>query len=132
MELIRITPDKQRAKNILNMIALLEKRILLQDTKTMSSLILADYYEIIKELITGILFVDGYKTLSHKYLFEYLSANYKDFSSNELSLLDDLRILRNRIAYEGFNAPSIYLERNKESFKGVIKKLKSVLENKVK
>lgn len=131
MEIIKITPDKQRAKNILNMIALLEKRILLQDKKTMSSLILADYYEVIKELITGVLFVDGYKTLSHKDLFEYLSTKYKDFSSSELSLLDDLRTLRNRISYEGFNAPSSYLERNEESFKDVIKKLKILLEKKV-
>ena len=131
MEIIKITPDKQRAKSILNMVYLLEKRIQLQDRKTMNSLILADYYEVIKELITAILFVDGYKTLSHKDLFEYLSNKYKEFSSHEISLLDDLRILRNRIAYEGFNAPSIYLERNEDNFKSIIKKLKNLLENKI-
>ncbi len=131
MEIIKITPDKQRAKSIFNMVILLEKRIQLQDSKTMSSLILFDYYEVVKELVTGILFADGYKTLSHKNLFEYLSANYKEFNSNELSLLDDLRILRNRIAYEGFNAPFSYLEMNEETFKIIIKKLKNLLEKKI-
>ena len=45
MDLIKITPNTERAKNILAMVSLLESRIKLQDPKTMSSLILADYYE---------------------------------------------------------------------------------------
>ena len=68
----------------------------------MAALIISDYYEIIKEMITAILLLDGCKTLSHKDLIDYLKENYKEITSHELSLLDELRVLRNRIAYEGF------------------------------
>ncbi|MEK6940832.1 MAG: hypothetical protein AABW49_02945 [Nanoarchaeota archaeon] len=53
--MIRIKPDKERAKSILNMISLIEERIKLQDPKKMAALIISDYYEIIKELITALL-----------------------------------------------------------------------------
>lgn len=102
MELIKITPDKEKAKSILKMISLLKERIKKQEKEKMTALIIADYYEIIKELLTAILLVDGYKTLSHKDLIDYLKKKYKEFSSHEISILDELRILRNRISYEGF------------------------------
>ncbi len=50
MDLIKITPDTEKAKNILKMISLLEERIQQQDKERMSALIITDYYEIIKEL----------------------------------------------------------------------------------
>lgn len=131
MELIKITPGKERAKSIVKMASLIEERIKLQERKTMGSLILADYYEVLKELITALLFVDGFKTLSHKDLIDYLSQNYKEFSIHELQLLDDLRVLRNRITYEGFNAPNSYLERNEKAFKQVITKLRSLLKKRL-
>ena len=64
MDLIKITPDKERIK--------------LQDRKRMTALILSDYYEIIKELSTALLLLDGYKTLSHKDLIDYVNTNYKE------------------------------------------------------
>jgi len=127
MDLIKITPDKERAKNILSMISLIEERIKLQDENKMSALILVDYYEIIKELITAVLFTDGYKTLSHKDLIDYLKDNYKVFSSHEIYVLDNLRVLRNRVAYGGFQVEKSYLDRNKDFFKSVILKLRKIL-----
>ena len=102
MDLIKITPDKEKARNILKMVLLLEERIKKQDKDKMAALIIADYYEIIKELITAILLIDGYKTLSHKDLVDYIKEKYTKFTKYEISVLDDLRVLRNRIAYEGF------------------------------
>ena len=132
MNLIKITPNTEQAKNILMMVSLLESRIKLQDPKTMSSLILADYYEIIKEIITALLLVDGYKTVSHKDLIEYISLYYKTvFLSHELIILNDLRILRNRIVYEGYHTPPHYLDRNEALFKQIISKCKDLLKNKI-
>ena len=131
MDLIKITPDKERARNILKMISLLEERIKTQDKKKMTALIIADYYEIIKELITAILLTDGYKTLSHKDLIDYLKEKYSQFDTNDISNLDDLRILRNRVAYEGFFIESSYLNNNEPLFKDIIKKLKSILTDKL-
>jgi len=68
------------------------KKIGLYDQETKSSLILEMYYEIAKELITAILFIDGYKTLSHTDLIEYLRIHYKNnFDDYEIELLDQLR-----------------------------------------
>lgn len=131
MDLIKISPDKERARSILKMVTLIEERIKTQDRKVMSALIIADYYEIIKELITAILLIDGYKTLSHKDLIGYLRDKYKEFTANEISILDDLRIIRNRVSYEGFFVEPSYLDRNESLFKIVIKKLKEIIENKL-
>lgn len=132
MELIKITPDKERARSILKMTSLLEERIKTQNRKKMAALIIADYYEIAKELITAILLADGYKTLSHKDLIDYLKEKYSEFSAYELSMLGDLRILRNRVAYEGFFVEPSYLDRNEDFFKKIIQKLKSLIEKKLK
>ena len=131
MDLTKITPDKERVRNILNMILLIEDRIILQDPKKMTALIISDYYEITKELITAILLVDGYKTLSHKELIEYIKTNYREFSESEISLLDTLRVLRNRISYEGFKINISYLKRNEPEFKSIIQKLKILIKEKI-
>jgi len=131
MELIKITPDKEKARSILKMVSLIKERIKKQERDKMAALIIADYYEIIKELITAILLIDGYKTLSHKDLIDYLKEKYKEFSIRELSVLDDLRVLRNRIAYEGFFIEPSYLERNEPLFKEMIRKLENLIERKL-
>jgi len=131
MELIKITPDKEKARSILKMVSLIKERIKKQERDKMAALIIADYYEIIKELITAILLIDGYKTLSHKDLIDYIKEKYKEFSIRELSVLDDLRVLRNRIAYEGFFIEPSYLERNEPLFKEIIGKLENLIERKL-
>lgn len=131
MELIKITPDKEKANSILNMSALIEKRIKLQDRQKMAALIVADYYEIIKELITVLLLVDGYKTLSHKNLVSYLESNYSVFTDDEIVFLNNLRILRNRIAYEGFSVEKSYLTRREKYFIKIIGKLKKLVGDKL-
>lgn len=131
MDLIKITPDKEKARSILKMVSLLEERVGKQDKQKMSALIIADYYEILKELITAILLIDGYKTLSHKDLINYLDGRYSEFSDYEFSLLNDLRVLRDRIAYEEFFVESSYLTRNESIFKLLIKKLKDLVKKKL-
>ncbi|MBT4539966.1 hypothetical protein HOC35_00485 [Candidatus Woesearchaeota archaeon] len=130
MDLIKVSPNKERAKSILKMISLLEERILIQDKERMTALIITDYYEIVKELITALLFIDGYKTLSHKELIDYIKE-YPEFSTYEISIINDLRILRNRVAYEGFFVEVSYLNRNENNFKKIIKKLKQIVNKKI-
>jgi hypothetical protein len=127
MDLIKITPDKEKARSILRMAELIEERIINQSRAKMAALIVADYYEVLKELITAMLLIDGYKTLSHKDLIEYLDAKYKEFDSHEIAIMDDLRILRNRISYEGFFVETSYLERNEDLLKSLVKKLKVMI-----
>lgn len=131
MDLIKITPDKEKARSILKMVSLLEERINKQDKEKMCALIIADYYEVIKELITAVLLIDGYKTLSHKDLIDYVDKKHPNFSKHEISMLNDLRVLRNRIAYEGFFINSGYLTSNEVNFKSLIVKIKNLLKNKL-
>jgi hypothetical protein len=125
-DLIKITPDKEKVRSILKMTSLIEERIKLQDKNKMAALIIVDYYEIIKELITARLLLDGYKTLSHKELINYISKS-SEFNMHEISVLDNLRVLRNRVSYDGFFINPAYLNRNEKLFRELIVKLKSLI-----
>ncbi|MBU3906995.1 MAG: hypothetical protein KKA64_01960 [Nanoarchaeota archaeon] len=132
MELIKITSDIEKVKSILDTAELIESRIKIQDRNTFISLITSDYYEIIKELLTALLLIDGYKTLSHKDLVDYLEMYYKDFEKKEIRTIDSLRIYRNRVAYEGFKISQDYLANNELDFKQIIKRLKSLINKRLK
>ena len=131
--LIKIKTDRERARSLVNLARLRYKKISIFDAEKESSLIVESYYETIKELITAILFIDGYKTLSHKDLIEYLGLNYKEkVVSADLGLIDQLRKLRNGIVYYGELIESSYIKRNKGHINDVISKLFDICENKLK
>ena len=131
MDLMRIEPDKERAKSLLKLALLRFTKIAQFDIKTESSLIAESYYETAKELITALLFTDGHKTLSHKDLVEYLTINYADkFSESEINNLDSLRKRRNSIVYYGVFVDVNYIQRNKDIFEAIINKLKKEVERK--
>ena len=130
--LIKIKPDKERARSLIKLASLRYGKIKTFDEEKESSLIVEGYYEVAKELITAILFIDGYKTLSHKDLIEYLSLNFKnDFSILDMELLDQLRKLRNNIVYYGVFIESSYVKRNKERINNVISKLFKICEKRL-
>jgi len=132
--LIKITPDKEKAKSIIKMVDTTLNMIKTIDEKKFPSNVIKEYYDVLRELISVILLLDGFKTKgegAHKKLIEYLEQNYKEFSSYEISLLDDLRITRNKIAYDGFFVTDDYLERKKEGIGTIIKKLRKVVNEKL-
>lgn len=93
-----------------------------------------DYYDVIRELISIILLLDGYKTIgegAHKTMIEYLESNYKVFGNSEILLIDDLRIVRNKIAYDGFFIKETYIDRKLKSIQEIILKLKSLVNEKL-
>jgi hypothetical protein len=96
------------------------------------SLVVEDYYEIIKEAITALMAIEGYKTLSHKALISYLREFFPQFSYSEIFLIDELRKLRNKIAYKGFFITQDFLMRNEENIRKIIDKLLNILEDKLK
>lgn len=130
MDLIKIRKDRERAKSLLQLTILRINKLSQYDIEKESSLLAESYYEICKELITALLFLDGYKTLSHKDLLEYLKLHYtKHFTESELAVLDDLRKRRNRIVYYGVFVDSSYVKRNKTIFEGTINKLRKLVED---
>lgn len=113
------------------MVSLIEERIRTENKEKMAALIVVDYYEMIKELATAALLADGYKTLSHKDLIDYIKEKYSEFDAYETSFLNDLRILRNRISYEGLFIEPSFLFRNEPTFKEIIQKLRGLINKKI-
>lgn len=131
-ELIKITPDKEKVKSILKMVETTLEMIKTIDKIKFPSNVMKEYYEIIRELISIVLLLDGYKTQgtgAHKMMIDYLAKNYEEFSSYEISFLNDLRMLRNKIAYDGFFVKEDFVTRNTGKIQEIITKLKSIINN---
>lgn len=132
--IIKITVNKEKAKSMLKMVETTIEMIRTIDIDKFPSNLLKEYYDILRELMTIVLLLDGYKTIgegAHKKLIEYLGENYKQFTGHEISLLDDLRIKRNKIAYDGFFIEKSYIKRRKEDIETLIIKLKKTIEEKL-
>ena len=132
--LIKITPDKEKAQSILKMVDTTLEMIKVIDINKFSSNVTKEYYDAIRELMGVVLLLDGYKTYgegAHKRLVEYIESNYKEFNAYEISLIDDLRITRNKIAYDGFFVDKDYINRKRNDIKKIIDKLKGIIKRKV-
>ena len=104
------------------------------DKSKFPSNIAKEYYEVIRELMSIILLLDGYKTMgegAHKKQIEYLESNYKEIDKSEIVLIDDLRITRNKIAYDGFFVKENYIDRKLVDIHRIIEKLKEIVKNKL-
>jgi hypothetical protein len=133
-ELIKITPDRIRAKSIFKMAMVSFEMIKTIDEKKFPSNVVKGYYDVIRELISAIVLIDGYKTYgegAHKKLIDYFFSEYKEFFSSEIFLVNELRILRNKIDYDGFFVKYEYLERKNVFIKDVIEKLIKLVEKKL-
>jgi len=96
------------------------------------ALIAEVYYEIIKELITALLSIQGFKSYSHKCLISFLKEyHYEVIKDSELALLEKLRVIRNDIGYRGVMLGEEFLERNEEKIKLIIRKLDVLVEGKL-
>src|SRR3989344_1612518 len=89
--------------------------------------IIEEYYEIIKEIITSIMYRDGYKTLSHTALIIYLEINYKEINYKEINkqeifIINELRKLRNNILYYGQRVSKEYLINHESEIRKIIQK----------
>ena len=124
-EIFRISKNTVRAKSLKEMA---EERLADIKHEKKPYKIVEQYYEIIKELITAIMYSDGFKTLSHKALVLYLGSNYdKFFSKDEFILIDEIRRLRNDILYYGKKVDSAFLINKEEQLENIIKQLLKIV-----
>ncbi|MBM5805661.1 MAG: hypothetical protein FJZ49_06350 [Candidatus Verstraetearchaeota archaeon] len=126
-EVRRVRPDKEMARSMLKMIEVRMRMMESVSREDFASLVVEGYYEVIKETLTALMALDGYKTLSHEVLVGYLKEFFPQFSESEALLVDRLRQLRNKISYMGFFVDPDYLERNERRIKEVVEKLLSIL-----
>lgn len=127
----KIRPDDEKAKSLLKITELHEKRAKMTPLPDMTTLLVEEYYEIVKELITAIMSCDGWKTTSHELLVGYLAEFYPEFSAAEITLIDQLRQMRNDIDYRGVMINPEYIDRNKTAILDVIAKLKDVTNKRI-
>ena len=133
-DLVKITPNKEKARSIFKMADVTLEMIRQIDKSKFPSNIAKEYYEVIRELISIILLLDGYKTIgegAHKRQIEYLEANYKDFSKYEIAFINDLRVTRNKIAYDGFFVKESYIDKKLTEILKIIDKLKGIVRKKI-
>lgn len=129
-----VSPDKEKAKSILKMATISLDMVKTIDLERFPSNVVKEYYDIIRELISTILLLDGYKTYgegAHMKLIEYLKMNCKQFSGYEISVIDDLRNLRNKISYDGFFVQKDYVKRRKEIIEEIIAKLIKIIDGRI-
>ena len=127
----KIRPDSEKAKSLLKMTALHERRAKMTQLPDMATLVVEEYYEIVKELITAIMSCDGWKTTSHELLVGYLAKFYPEFAAAEITLIDQLRQIRNDIDYRGIMINPEYVERNQAAILDVIENLKDVTNKRI-
>lgn len=127
--IIKIHPDKQRALSLYKMA---KNRIGTMDKLKRigyPTMVAETYYEIIKELISAILFVRGKKTMgenAHKGLIQEISKE-DILDSFEINIINDLRIKRNNSYYVGKQIEEIFLDNHSKKLDKIIEKLKSYL-----
>jgi len=133
-QILRTRPDKEKAKSILKMANTTLDTIKTIDDKKFPSNILKEYYDVLRELMGIILLMDGYKIVgeeAHKRIIEYIEENHKEISSYQINLLNDLRIKRNKVSYNGFFIESYYLERKVKDIFNIIDILKKIINKNV-
>jgi len=123
--------NPQQAKSLLKMAKIRSKDNNRRErTEENTPLIVESHWEIIKQLTTALLKLDGYKSYSQECLITYLKE-FQDFKQDELQLLNQLRKLRNDIDYDGKFLDQEYLERNQDKIKNIQNKLEAEIEKEI-
>ena len=127
--IFKISKDLEQAKDLLEMAK--ERKDIIIDSipKSVPYKILEEYYEIVTQLITGIMYSDGFKTLSHVKLIEYMK-NYSNFNQYELEILDKMRKFRHGTVYYGRKESGNFFINHKKEIKIITTKLFKILEKK--
>ena len=131
--IIKVAPDKEKVKSILQLIKEREEFVSSIDHEKFSTNASENYYEIIKELANALLLLDGLKTIgeyAHKDLIDYL-INYKEFTESDILFMNDLRVKRNNSAYDGKKIDPGYLVNNKNKILELIERLKRAIQKKL-
>ena len=98
--------------------------------KNLTYKLLEEHYEIAVQLITSLMYAEGYKTLSHIELISYLKK-YKEFNSQDIKLLDNMRKFRHGTVYYGRKESGNFFINHEVEIKDIIKKLVNFVENKL-
>jgi hypothetical protein len=68
------------------------------------TILIEAHYELIKELLTALINMDGFKSETHDCLFYYVEQKHKDLEL-DFQFLHELRQVRNEVNYRGTKVP---------------------------
>ncbi|MEK6858134.1 MAG: hypothetical protein AABX39_06100 [Nanoarchaeota archaeon] len=101
-----------------------------EKSKKYPSVFVEGHYEIVKELATVILLLDGWKADNHDCLFQYLIDRKQDLDI-DFDFLNLLRRTRNRIDYEGVKLSYDIWQRNELRLELTIKRMIEYINDKL-
>jgi len=90
------------------------------------SLVVEDYYEVIKELLVAYLLKNGLRSKNHQCLISYFYIKNKVYEK-ESYLISQMSFFRNRLNYYGEDIPAEFYEKNKKDFEKIISILKELI-----
>ena len=128
--IFKISRDLERAMDLLEIAQDRINYIIPSLPKDKYYKILEEYYEAIVQLLTAIMYLDGYKTLSHISLIKYLSDNYKNLSKQQIILIDQMRKLRHGTFYYGKKINQDFFINNEADVKLLISTLVKLVKSK--
>ncbi|MCF7910784.1 hypothetical protein K9L16_03865 [Candidatus Pacearchaeota archaeon] len=129
-EIFKISRDVEKARSLIEMAEERLKDINILPRKSTYRYV-EEYYEIIKELLTAIMYLDGLKTLSHVVLVDYLKK-LKILNQTQFRLVHNLRKFRNDIIYYGKKISGDFLLNNETEIKKIIRLLLKFSKDKLK
>lgn len=129
-DIFKISKDKNRAKDLFEMALERKNKIISSLPKELPYKILEEYYEIAVQLITSLMYSEGYKTLSHISLIKFLSK-YKKFGVEEISILDKVRKFRHGTVYYGRKESGNFFINHEEDIENITNKLFNLVKKEV-
>ncbi len=129
----KIEPDKERVRNMLKSVEIRHEfwdslGVILDDRY--SSILVEGYYEIIKELLTAYLNLNGIESSNHECLIRYFQKENPKLDV-ESEKIDELRQVRNKIDYRGFFVKKEFFEMNRLEYRHIIILLKKLVKDKL-
>ena len=129
----KVKENPEQAKALFQLAQLRLESIEKRKKDEFPQLLIESYYEAIKELISALLAIYGYKSYSHECLISFLEEYYPNkFDDSQIHFIDSLRKLRSDIQYRGRFIAEDYLDRNIANIDKIIKILLKILEEEIK
>lgn len=129
----KVKENPEQAKALLDLAKIRLLSIEKHKKDEFPQLLIESYYEAIKELISALLAIYGYKSYNHECLISFLDEYYPSkFDDSQIRFIDSLRKLRSDIQYRGRHIAEDYLKRNIATIDKIIKVLLKIVEEELK
>ena len=128
----KIKPNPEQATSLFHLATRRLESIEKRGDEEFPQLLVESYYEAIKELISTLFALHGYKSYSHECLLSFLSTFYPTALDDiQIHFLDEMRKLRSDIQYRGREIAEDYLERNRPFIEEILDILLVTVEKEV-